>query len=119
MERYERGNHTVWDCKYPLLWITKYRYEVLGGDVGVRCRKLLRVTFRGHDMVIHAGSINCDHFHMPMSTPPSLSGSRVVRHRKGRNSHKRLAEFAALRKLLGSASPRTRLLGGVERQRNG
>ena len=34
MEDYKRGSHTVWDCKYHLVWTTKYRYEVLVGDVG-------------------------------------------------------------------------------------
>ena len=38
MEAYKRGAHTVWDCKYHLVWVTKYRYSVLGGDVGVPCR---------------------------------------------------------------------------------
>ena len=33
MEAYKRGGHTVWDCKYHLVWVTKYRYSVLGGDV--------------------------------------------------------------------------------------
>ena len=31
MEDYKRGSHTVWDCKYHLVWTTKYRYEVLAG----------------------------------------------------------------------------------------
>jgi hypothetical protein len=56
MEAYKRGSHTVWDCKYHVVWITKYRYPVLGGDVGIRCRELLRETARAHEMVIHAGS---------------------------------------------------------------
>jgi len=42
MEDYKRGSHTVWDCKYHLVWVTKYRYEILAGDVGQRCRELLR-----------------------------------------------------------------------------
>ena len=42
MEAYKSGSHTVWDCKYHLVWTTKYRYQVLGGDVGYRCRELLR-----------------------------------------------------------------------------
>jgi hypothetical protein len=46
MEAYKRGSHTVWDCKYHVVWITKYRYPVLGGDVGIRCRELLRETAR-------------------------------------------------------------------------
>jgi two-component sensor histidine kinase len=38
MEAYKRGSHTVWDCKYHLVWVTKYRYPVRGGDVGKRLR---------------------------------------------------------------------------------
>src|SRR5262245_17478655 len=63
MESYKRGSHTVWDCKYHVVWVTKYRYPVLGGDVGQRCRELLRETARAHEMVVHAGSINRDHVH--------------------------------------------------------
>jgi len=55
MESYKRGSHTVWDCKYHLVWVTKYCYQVLGGDVGNRCRELLRETARAHEMVVPAG----------------------------------------------------------------
>ena len=61
MEAYKRGSHTVWDCKYHLIWVTKYRYAVLGGGVGTHCRELLRETARAHEMVVRAGSINRDH----------------------------------------------------------
>src|SRR4249919_668902 len=78
MEAYKRGSHTVWDCKYHVVWVTKYRYPVLGGDVGVRCRELLRETARAHEMVVHAGSINRDHVQMLVSIPPSLSVLRAA-----------------------------------------
>ena len=78
--------------------VTKYRYAVLGGDVGQRCRELLRETARAHEMVVHAGSINRDHVHMLLSIPPSLSVSRAVQYLKGRSSHKLLSEFGTLRK---------------------
>jgi len=42
MKDYKSGSHTVWDCKYHLVWTTKYRYQVLSGDVTLRCRELLR-----------------------------------------------------------------------------
>ena len=98
MESQKRGSHTVWDCKYHIVWVTKYRYQVLGGDVGERCRELIRETARGHEMVIHAGSVNRDHIHLLVSIPPRLSVSRAVQHLKGRSSHKLLREFAALKK---------------------
>jgi putative transposase len=98
MEAYKRGSHTVWDCKYHVVWVTKYRHPVLGGDVGQRCRELLRETARAHEMMIHAGAVNRDHVHMLLSIPPSLSVSRAVQHLKGRSSHKLLSEFGILRK---------------------
>ena len=98
MESYKSGSHTVWDCKYDLVWVTKYRYPVLGGDIGQRCRELLRQIARSKEMQIHAGSINRDHVHMLLSVPPNLSVSRAVQYLKGTSSHRLLLEFKSLRK---------------------
>jgi putative transposase len=105
METYKRGSHTVWDCKYHLVWVTKYRYAVLGGDVGQRCRELLRETTRAHEMIVHAGSINRDHVHMLVSIPPNLSISRAVQHLKGRSSHKLLSEVRDIAQALLGPAP--------------
>src|ERR1035441_9880837 len=102
MEGYKRGSHTVWDCKYHVVWTTKYRFAVLGGDVGDRCRELLRETARAHEMIIHAGAINRDHVHMLLSIPPSLSVSRAVQYLKGRSkSHPAIAPAGSSRSSYG------------------
>jgi len=98
MQDYKRGSHTVWDCKYHLVWVTKYRYPVLSGDVGQRARELLREIARANEMTIHAGAINRDHVHMLISIPPQISVSRAVQFLKGKSSHKLLSEYQALRK---------------------
>ena len=41
-EDYKAGSHSVWDRKYYLVWITKYRHLVLVGEVRERARELLR-----------------------------------------------------------------------------
>ena len=117
METYKRGGHTVWDCKYHLVWVTKYRYAVLGGDVGQRCRELLRETARAHEMVVHAGSINRDHVHMLLSIPPSLSVSRAVPEgAQLAQAAERVRELAQA--LLGPAFVGSGLLGCKQRQRD-
>ena len=98
MEDYKRGSHTVWDCKYHLVWTTKCRYDVLGGDVGRRGRELLREIARSQEMIIYAGSINRDHVQMLIGIPPHISVSRAVQYLKGKSSHKLLSEFGQLRK---------------------
>ena len=98
MENYKRGSHTVWDLKYHLVWTTKYRYKVLKGDVGLRCRELLRDIAMSKEMQIHAGSVNRDHIHLLISIPPNLSVSRAVQYLKGKSSHRLLSEYGHLNK---------------------
>ena len=98
MKDYKAGSHTLWDCKYHIVWVTKYRYAVLSGDVGARVRELLREISRAHEMTIYAGSVNRDHVHMLIAIPPHLSVSRAVQYLKGKSSHKLLSEYATLRK---------------------
>ena len=98
MKNYKSGGHTIWDCKYHIVWTTKYRYSVLSGDVGYRCRELLREIALSKDMQIHAGSINRDHVHILLSIPPSLSVSKAVQYLKGKSSHKLMSEYQLLKK---------------------
>ncbi len=115
MEDYKKGAHTVWDCKYHLVWTTKCRYEVLSDDVGQRCKELLREIARSKEMTIYAGSINRDHVHMLIGIPPNLSVSKAVQYLKG----KKLTQAAdgiqaATEAVLGSASLGPRVLGSDE-----
>ena len=73
----------VWGCKYQPMCTTKYRYEVPGGDVGLRCRELLREIARSKEMLIYTGSINRDHVHMLIRIPPQLSVSKAVQYLEG------------------------------------
>ena len=120
MEDYKRGSHTVFDCKYHLVWTTKYRYEVLSGDVGHRCRELLRDIARSKEMVIYAGAINRDHMHMLIGIPSQLSVSKAVQYLKGEEFAQvviRISAFAS--SVLGPASLGKGILGCHEWECNG
>ena len=98
MKDYKSSSHAVWDCKYHLVWITKYRYPVLVGDVGLRARELLWEIARSLEMTIYAGAINRDHVHVLVSIPPQVAVSRAVQFLRGKSLHSLLNEFGALRK---------------------
>ena len=98
MEDYRRGSHTVYDIKYHLVWVTKYRYRVLAGDVGIRARDLIRQVCQSREVEIIKGHISGDHVHLFVSVPPSLSVSKLVQYVKGNSSHRMQMEFPALRK---------------------
>ena len=40
--QYEKGKHCTFYHRYHLVWITKYRYKVLQGDIRLRIREIIR-----------------------------------------------------------------------------
>ena len=88
MVDYRKGGHTLYDIKYHLVWITKYRYPVLRGDIALRARDLIREICQSREVLIIRGSLASDHVHILVSSPPSLSVSKLVPYVKGRSSHK-------------------------------
>ena len=98
MENYRRGAHTVFDCKYHLVWVTKYRYHILSGEVGVRCRDLIRQTCLKNRVQILKGHVSVDHVHLHVSIPPSMAVSKLLQYIKGRTSHTLMQEFKHLSK---------------------
>src|SRR5260221_11706207 len=52
MVEYRKSSHAIWDVKYHVVWITKYRFKVLRGEIAVRTRDLLRQICEGREVVI-------------------------------------------------------------------
>ena len=52
MENIRKGSHSVHQLHVHLVWSTKYRYEVLRGDIQVRCRDLIRQNCDSLDIQI-------------------------------------------------------------------
>ncbi len=46
MEHYRKASHAVYDLKFHMVWITKYRKPALHAEVAVRLRDLLREPVR-------------------------------------------------------------------------
>ena len=98
MPMYRKEGHTVYDIKYHCVWITKYRYRVLKGEVALRVRELLRQGCESNNIRILKGSVGVDHVHMLLSCPTTMSPSEIMQNLKGRTSRILQEEFPALRK---------------------
>ena len=98
MTEYRKGSHTVYDIKYHIVWITKYRKAVLRGEIGLRLRELIRQTCEAREVYIVKGHIAVDHVHLLLSVPPNIAVSDLVQRLKGRSSRKMLDEFGELRR---------------------
>ena len=98
MAEYRRSAHAVFDLKYHVVWITKYRYKILRGRVAERARDLIRQSCEAREVVIIRGAISPDHVHMLLSAPAHLAPSKSVQFLKGRSSRRLQEEFPELRK---------------------
>ena len=77
--KYRNGSHTKYKIEYHFVWIIKYRYRVLIGDIGLRDRELTRQTFEHLEIEILRGVVRQDHVHLLVSAPPNLSPSEIMR----------------------------------------
>jgi putative transposase len=96
--KYRYGSHTVFNIEYHFVWVTKYRYQVLKGDVALRLRELIRQTCEAFEIEIKSGVVSNDHVHIMVSAPPHLAPSEIMRRVKGRSAKKLFEEFPVLKK---------------------
>ena len=81
-----------------LVWVTKYRYPVLKGDIQERCRELIIQICDTEDIEIIKGVVSKDHVHMLIEYPPKISISNLVKRLKGRTSRLLQKEYPKLKK---------------------
>jgi putative transposase len=95
---YRKTAHSVYDLKYHLVWVTKYRKRVLRGSIAMRTRELSRQTCASLDVYIVSGHVSVDHIHLLVSVPPQIAVSQLVQRLKGRSSRRLQEAFGELRR---------------------
>lgn len=85
MQNYRKGSHTVYDCKYHIVWITKYRKQVMVGPIAEAVRTYIKQICQENDVQIIKGHVSKDHIHMFVSVPPNISISALVQAMKGKS----------------------------------
>ncbi len=95
---YRQGSHTKYKIEYHFVWVTKYRYHVLQGDLAQRVREFVRQTCEQFEIQIMRGVVSKDHVHILVSAPPDISLSDIMRRVKGRVARKIFEEIPHVKK---------------------
>ena len=98
MSELRRSTHSVSRLSVHIVWITKYRYPVLKGEIQKRCRELIIQICDAEDKRILKGVVSTDHVHMHIAYGPSKAVSEMVKRLKGRTSRRIQEEFPELKK---------------------
>ena len=78
--------HSVWECKYHIVWIPKYRRKVLYKELRQYLGEMLRELAKQKECTIEEGHLMGDHVHILISIPPKYSVSQVVGFLKGKSA---------------------------------
>jgi putative transposase len=79
-------SHSVWECKYHVVWIPKYRKNVIYENLRRHLGKVFRDLARQKESEIEEGHLMPDHVHALISIPPKYSVSQVVGYIKGKSA---------------------------------
>jgi len=85
MSRFRKLTHTIYECKYHIVFCPKYRYRILKDEVSEYCRQQISHLVRGKELVgVLELNIQADHIHMVISIAPKYSVSNVMGYLKGK-----------------------------------
>lgn len=80
--------HTAWNCKYHIVFASKYRRKVIYGELRRDIGRILRLLCERKGIVIHEAECCPDHIHIHMlvSIPPKYSVADIIGYLKGKSS---------------------------------
>ena len=78
--------HTVWNCKYHIVFAPKYHRQVFYGEKRLEIGKILRKLCEFKQVTIIEAEVCPDHVHMLVEIPQKMSVSGFVGYLKGKSS---------------------------------
>ena len=81
-----RLSHTLWECKYHLVFASKYRRRIIYGTIKADVGKILRELCERKGIEIIEAECCPDHIHMLVRIPPKYSVSEIMGYLKGKSS---------------------------------
>ena len=84
MGKYKKLSHVIYKCDYHIVWVPKYRFRVLTGEIKRLVEEDLRMLCEWKECDIQELSIQSDHIHVVLSIPPKVSVSTLMGTLKGK-----------------------------------
>ena len=96
-KRFRKLSHTIYECKYHLVFCPKYRYRILTGEVGEYTgREIQRLISQKEGVEIIELNVQVDHIHLVMWIAPKYSVSQVMGYLKGKLALRLLHRYEEL-----------------------
>ena len=91
-------SHTVWECKYDIVWVPKKRRKIVYGKLRKELGAILRRLCEYKGVEVVEGTLCSDHIHMCLAIPPKYSVSTIVGYVKGKSAMILFEKYSRLKK---------------------
>lgn len=96
--KYKRQSHATYDCRYHIVWVTKYRFKVIDKNIEYHLKWAIKEICDWKGIEIIEGAVMPEHVHLYLQIPPKYSISDVMQWIKGKTAEKLLKTFPQLEK---------------------
>jgi putative transposase len=97
-----RTKHAVYELKYHVVWVPKYRAQILGGEVSRYLKEVFSRIAAEYGFNIDTMDVMEDHVHIFIEAPPACSPAQVVQIMKSISARELYKKFPEMRKAMWS-----------------
>ena len=101
MKDWKSLSHVMWDCKYHLVFVSKYRHRRIYGEIRKKVGGIIRDLCRQKGIELHEGHAKSDHIHLLLSIPPKYSVSNTAGFIKGKSAIRIHREVLKTKRMTG------------------
>jgi putative transposase len=97
--QFKRLAHSLYECKYHIVFCPKYRYRILREEVAEYVKAQIYLLCQHKDQIeVLELNIQPDHVHLVVSIPPKYAVSNVMGYLKGKLALRLFNQYEQLRK---------------------
>jgi len=97
--QFKKLAHSLYECKYHVVFCPKYRYKILQAEVRQYVvQQIYRLCDQKEGVEVLEVNVQADHVHIVLSIPPKYAVSQVMGFLKGKLALRLFDRFPELRK---------------------
>jgi putative transposase len=96
-QRFKRLSHSLYECKYHIVFCPKYRYRIFKDGIGEYVKQQVYQLCRRKEQVeILELNVQPDHVHLVVSIPPKYAVSEFMGYLKGKMAIRLFQQYESL-----------------------
>jgi putative transposase len=96
-KRFKKLSHSIYECKYHIVFCPKYRYRVFGGEIGQSVQQQIERLLKQKEQVeVIELNVQPDHVHLLVEIPPKYAVSTIMGFLKGKLALNLFAQYPQL-----------------------